>query len=56
MTRTNISVYGSGREPMAREPDATLFKTASGSLARRQVLSYFLLSIAIQQILPLRPS
>ena len=33
-----------------------LFKTASGSLTRRQILADFLLSIATQQMLPLRPS
>ena len=41
---------------MAREPDVPLFKTASGSLTRRQILADFLQSIAKQQILPLRPS
>ena len=46
----------SGREPMAREPDVALFKTQSGSLARRQNFADFLQSIAKWRIPPERPS
>ena len=41
---------------MAREPDVALFKTASGSLACRQIFSDFLQSISIQRIPPERLS
>lgn len=39
-------LYISSREPVAREPDVALFKTASGSLACRQILRDVLQSIA----------
>ena len=48
----NNQVFGfklrclSGREPMAREPDVALFKTASDSLSRRQAVTDFLQCIA----------
>ena len=48
--------YISGREPMVREPNVGLFKTASGSLARRQILANFPQSTAEQRIPPQRPS
>ena len=41
---------------MAREPDVALFKTASGSLARREILADYLQSIAKQRIPPERSS
>ena len=41
---------------MAREPNVALFKTASGSLARGQILADFLQSIAKQPITQKRPS
>ena len=37
---------------MAREPDVALFKTLSGSLARKQISTDFLQSIAKQRIPP----
>ena len=40
----------SGREPMAPKPQVAVFKTASGSLARKQILADFLQSIAKQPI------
>ena len=48
------NLYGSSREPMAREPDVALFKTAAGSLACRIISTDFLQSITKQQILPER--
>ena len=33
--------YNSGWEPMPRKPDLAVFKTASGSLARRQNLDRY---------------
>jgi len=41
---------------MAREPYVALFKTASGSLACRQILADFIQSIAKQRIPPERLS
>ena len=47
-----VLAYISGREPMVREPDVALFKIASGSLARRQILADFPQCISEQRILP----
>ena len=41
---------------MAREPDLVPFKTAPGSLARRQILADFLQSIGKQPLPPERLS
>ena len=41
---------------MVNEPHVALFKTASGSLARRQILADFIQSISKQRILPERSS
>ena len=41
---------------MAREPDVAVYKTAPGSLARRQILAGFLQSVAKQRIPPERLS
>ena len=43
-------VQHSGREPMPREPHVPLFKTESGSLARRKILSDCPHSIAKQRL------
>ena len=47
---TSVLFYASSREPVAREPSVTLLKTASDSLARKQILANFLQSIAQQRI------